>query len=153
MKSRSLPLHRKLTNEIFLVASNLYRRFIKDLFEIAQQLNDCRRKEKEIDWLDSTTEALNALKTLLSKMVAPLVLDLPRPHGPYMIDTDASSYALEAVYFKHRNDKKLNKWARIGYWRRKLNKVEQNYLANGCDCLSYAIGHSVIAATHRRDVF
>lgn len=81
---------------------------------IARPLNDYLRKDKKSDWLDPTTESLDTFNILKSKFVEPLLLALPRPHRPYMINTNASAYALGAVLLYHKEQQQLE-W--VGYNR------------------------------------
>lgn len=75
-----------------------------------------------------TTEALDAFKPLSSKLVKHSELALSQPHTPYMIETNATAYALEAVLLQQQNDSNVNECATMGNWSRTLNLVEQNYL-------------------------
>lgn len=56
---------------------------------------------------DSTAQTLEAFNTLKSKLEETPVLDHLHSHRQFMIDTDASAYALEAVHFQRQNDSNL----------------------------------------------
>lgn len=58
----------------FVYAGSVHRKFVKDFTEIALPLNDFVQKDKELDWLNPTIEAIDTLNTLKSKFVeAPLL--------------------------------------------------------------------------------
>lgn len=76
------------------------RKFINDFSKVAMPLNDYKRKDKKMNWSDTTTAALifGNIFTLKSKLLPPAG-DLPQQHGPKERDTDASLYAWRAVVF------------------------------------------------------
>ena len=86
----------------FLGAANVYRRFIRGCADIARPLQDMTKKDNgvrrdgpnEIVPTDEQREAFEALK---SALVSPPVLALPVRGRPFMIDCDASEYAIGAV--------------------------------------------------------
>lgn len=81
----------------FLGACNEYRGFIEDFSNIARPFNGYLKQSKEFDRSNLTTEALNTLNTLKFNLVQPSVLSLPQPLRPYMVASNASACALEAV--------------------------------------------------------
>lgn len=81
----------------FLGACNVYRKFIEHFCKNIRPHNEYFQKDEELDWLDPTNEPLDDFNKLKSKMVGPPVLVLFQQHRSYMIDPDASAYALGAV--------------------------------------------------------
>ena len=63
------------------------------------------RKDADPDWDSPTNDELEAFETLKRKLVAPLILGLPKANRPYMIDTDASAYQLGAPLLQVQNEK------------------------------------------------
>lgn len=78
----------------------MYIGFIKDFSKIARPLNNCPQKDKELDWLNSTIEALDAFDTSKSKLVESPMRALLQPQRSYMVDTNASTYAFGALLFQ-----------------------------------------------------
>lgn len=56
-------------------------------------------------------------------------------HRPYTIDTDTSTYALEAILLQPPNNSNLNEWLTIGSWSRSLNRAEQIYFTTKRECV------------------
>ena len=77
----------------FIGLCNYYRRFVSDYASIMKPLQDIVNA-KEFVWKREQTEAFEVLKRRLSS--AP-VLSLPKAHGTYILDTDASFFAMGAV--------------------------------------------------------
>lgn len=75
IKTAVLPTDRTRMRS-FLGAYNMYSRFNKNFYNIARTPNDYIQKDKELEWLVSTAEALVAFNTLKSRLVEPLVLHL-----------------------------------------------------------------------------
>lgn len=63
---------------------------------------------KELNWLETKAEALDAINMLQSKFMDPPALVLPQPHRPYLIDTNTSPCALGAVLLQQQNNNNLN---------------------------------------------
>lgn len=80
----------------------MYRKTIKNFSRVARKLDDYLRKDKELNRLEP-------------KSMEPSVLVLLEAHSPYMIDTVASPYRLEAVLLYQQNDSNINEWAKITY--------------------------------------
>ena len=78
----------------FLGLAGYYRKFLKGFSEVARPLTDLTRDEVEFQWGPREEEAFVALKEGLES--AP-TLALPDMDKPFLINTDASSYAMGAV--------------------------------------------------------
>ena len=120
----------------FLVAANVYRRFIKNFSGIAKPFNSMVKKDAKPNCHEPTQEARDAFEFLKKQFVAPPVLALPKRGCPYMIDTDASAYQLGATLLQQQDPRKPNEWRPIGSWSKTLNSVEQNYSATERECYS-----------------
>jgi hypothetical protein len=73
-----------------------YRNYIRDFSTIAQPLTDLLQKSKpnQIVWTDNEVTAFKALK---NAMVHAPVLRNPDFHRPFILQTDASDFAIGAV--------------------------------------------------------
>lgn len=96
---------------------------------IAWLLNDYLRKNEKLDGSDPTIDTLNVSNTLKSELLEITAVTLFQIQRPYMSDTGASAYALEAVRLQMRNDRNLNEYAAIYHYNWVLNQAKQDYLA------------------------
>jgi hypothetical protein len=78
----------------FLGMAGYYRKFVKDFSKIAAPLSDLTKETVKFDWGHPQEEAFRRLKDAISK--GP-VLILPDPNLPYVVNTDASGFAIGAV--------------------------------------------------------
>ena len=99
----------------FLGACNVYRRFVKDYSKIASPLADILRKNASNDWQNPTEEQLRSFEELKARLTAPPILASPKANRPYMIDTDASAFAIGAVLLQQQDEDCPTSWATVGY--------------------------------------
>lgn len=78
----------------FLGMAGYYRKFVKDFSKIAAPLSDLTKETVKFEWAHAQEEAFRRLKDAISK--GP-VLILPDPNLPYVVNTDASGFAIGAV--------------------------------------------------------
>ena len=74
-----------------------YRRFVKDFAELAEPLVALTRKGASFVWTDHQQMAFDALKACL--LSAP-ILGFPTEDGRFLLDTDASLFAVGGVRFR-----------------------------------------------------
>ena len=70
-----------------------------------------------------------AFDTIKQKMLEPLILALPKPGRPYMIECDASKYGIGAVPLQKQDPSKPTEWATVGYYSKTLSREHRNYSA------------------------
>ena len=85
----------------FLGFCNFYRAFIKDFSRKAQPLNYLTKKNVKFEWNDKAQKAFEALKDTCSSYP---VLRMPDWKKQFILETDASGYALGAVISQHFED-------------------------------------------------
>jgi hypothetical protein len=78
----------------FLGTMNFWRKFIKDFSSIAHPLNKLQKKDHPFEWTSKCQQAFDLMKIAIT--TAP-VLKTPRPDLPYLLETDASGFAVGAV--------------------------------------------------------
>ena len=118
----------------FLGMVGWYARFIDHLAELKLPLVQLLRKDIKFEWGHEQENAFNALKTALTE--AP-VLARPDFTLPFVIQCDASDYAIGAVLVQKHADGEHP----ICYISKVLTSAERNYSVTERECLSllYAI--------------
>lgn len=104
----------------FLQTCSWYRKFIPNFSQVAQPLTMLTRRKQVWCWKDKQEEAFRKLKELLTS--AP-ILQQSDPNKPYILRTDASSYALGAALLQKDGDSEKP----IEYASRLLLPAERNY--------------------------
>ena len=115
----------------FLGLVGYYRNYIRDFAAIAQPLTDLLQKSKpnQIVWTDNEVTAFKALK---NAMIHAPVLRNPDVHRPFILQTDASDFAIGAVL----SQKFENGEHPIAFLSRKLLPRERNYSVVEKECLA-----------------
>jgi len=78
----------------FLGLCSYYRKFVKGFAEIAAPLHKLTGKNIKFTW---STECAEAMALLQNKMSSSPILAMPLNDGGYILDTDASNFAIGAV--------------------------------------------------------
>lgn len=104
----------------FIGLCSYYRRFVKDFGKIAAPLNALSEKNCVFSWQDECQLAFDKLKELLT--TTPL-LAMPNDTDTFVLDTDASQYAIGAVLSQIQEGVERP----VAYASRKLSKAEVNY--------------------------
>ena len=106
----------------FLGLCNFYNNYVKNFAFLAQPMYSLLKKNspKLIKWSEPTINAFDSLKAALSNNVKLFHID---PNKPYVLQCDASNYAISGCLGQILNDK----FRPIQCISRKLNNAEQNY--------------------------
>jgi len=104
----------------FLGLCSYYRRFIYKHAEIAKPLHQLTEKNRQFVW---TKECSNAFIALKDALVSAPVLSYPDFTQPFILDTDASDFAVAAVLSQTIDGQERP----IAYASRSLNKCERKY--------------------------
>lgn len=107
--------------QCFLGFANFYRHFIKDFSRLAAPLQKLTHKNNRFEWSESTEKAFTSLKQAFTS--AP-ILTYADPARPYIMETDASDYALGAVLSQTADDGLLHP---VAFYSRKFTPSEINY--------------------------
>ena len=108
----------------FLGLASYYRRFVNGFARIAEPLTRLTRKETIFQWDDKCEESFRNLKEKLCSAPILKFSDNSEQGGMFILDTDASDYAIGAVLSQLNSDGKEHV---IAYGGRALNKNERNY--------------------------
>ncbi|GBN09022.1 Transposon Tf2-6 polyprotein [Araneus ventricosus] len=104
----------------YLQTCSWFRRYVPHFSEIARPLSDLTKKNKTWTWGEPERKAFESLKKML---ISPPVLSQPDGSKPFIIRTDASSYALGAVLIQGEKPEEHV----IEYASRLLSSAERNY--------------------------
>ncbi|GFW98443.1 transposon Tf2-8 polyprotein [Trichonephila clavipes] len=92
---QNIPSPRNLKQlQLFLQTCSWYRKFIPNFSDIARPLSNLSKKSTAWKWSEIEQQAFQTLKQCL---ITPPILRQVDPKKPFIIRTDASSYALGAV--------------------------------------------------------
>jgi len=117
----------------FLGLAGYYRRFIQNFSKIARPLTALLKRNTPFVWNQSTDEAFNTLKKLLTE--EPL-LQYPDFTKPFVLTTDASNEALGAILSQGPIGLDLP----IAYASRTLNSAEKRYSVTEKELLAIVWG-------------
>ena len=118
----------------FLGMTNYYRKFIQNYAHKSEALHGLLRKGKKFRWEQEEQKAFADLKASLT---SPPVMAFPRDEGQFILDTDASAYAIGGVLSQmQKNDD--GEWEErvIAYASRRLSDREQRYCARRRELLA-----------------
>jgi hypothetical protein len=107
--------------QCFLGFANFYRKFIQDYSKIVLPLTQLTRKGQPFIWSEETDMAFESLKKAFTS--APILAHVD-PEKPFIIEADASDFALGSILSQQGNDEKLHPMA---FHSRKFDTAEINY--------------------------
>jgi hypothetical protein len=113
------PTSKKKVQE-FMGMVNFYRDYIPNLAQEAICLYDITKSENDFRWSEKAENAFSAIKQMLT---SPPLLKLPDPRKPFILSTDASTFALGAVLAQDYGGKEFP----VAYASRMLSQSERNY--------------------------
>jgi len=124
----------------FLGLCNYYRRFVKDFAKIAKPLHNLTRKNIKFNWNNKCEESFSELK---KRLTSSPVLFHPDNNKPFIVECDASNFALGAVLSQKDDNNKLHP---VAYFSRSLQGAEINYTITDKELL--AIREAFLAWRH-----
>lgn len=114
----------------FLGLASYYRKYVKGFSQIAKPLFDLTKKNNKFVWNDQTETAFQELK---NRLISAPILAFPQAEGSeFILDTDASNYAIGAVLSQVQDGRERV----IAYGSRCLDKAERNYCVTRREMLS-----------------
>ena len=139
----------------FLGTVGYYKRFIKGYADICRPLYDLTKKGVKFEW---SPDCEDSFQTLKQRLLCAPIMGYPREEGQYILDTDASGFAIGAVLSQVQTDPDGSTHDRvISYASRVLRAPETRYCARRRELLAivdfvkhfraYLYGRSVIIRT------
>jgi len=129
IKEWSIPKNVKEVQRFFGLC-NYYRRFVRNFAAIAKPLHALTKKGRKEVWSKDCDTSFSILKKRLTS--SPLLMH-PDLTKPFIVEYDASNFAIGAVLSQYDNDNKLHP---IAYFSRSLNNAEINYSITDKELLS-----------------
>jgi len=117
----------------FLGLAGYYRRFVQGFAQVAEPLSRLTGDQVVWRWAEAQQAAFQDLKDRLCS--APLLV-YANPNQPYVLQTDASDYAVGAVLSQPQDDGTERP---IAFWSHKLNRAEYNYSATEKELLAIVL--------------
>ena len=128
IKERVAPKTVKQVQQ-FLGICNYYRRFIKNFSEICSPLFQLLQKDRKWEWSEIHDKAFNEMKLRLTEYP---ILRHPDLSKPFMVHTDASSYAIGAILSQKDGDSEYV----CAYESRIFKGAEVHYGITEKECLA-----------------
>ena len=120
-KVENWPQPRNLHDvKAFYGLCSYYRKFVKDFAKIAAPMTKLMKPENKFEWSQECEESFNELK---QRLISSPILALPRQEGRFVLDTDASNFAIGGVLSQIQDGQERV----IAYGSRSLTKEEKNY--------------------------
>jgi len=116
--------------QVLLGLVNWIRRFLPKLAHIATPITDLLKKDCVFEWGEEQQQALDDIKTLVTTRP---VLALPIPDKPFLIQTDASDYALGGALLQQDDD---GEYHTISYESKRFNSAQSNYTVRDKELLA-----------------
>ena len=117
----------------FCGLASYYRNFVPHFAHIAKPLHDLTKKNATFEW---SSDCEISFRELQKRLTSQPILVAPRDDGQYVLDTDASDFALAAVLHQ-RQDCVLKV---IGYVSRSLTAPERRYCITRRELLGVVFG-------------
>ena len=131
----------------FLGFGNFYKYFIKNYSKLTRPLHDLTKKGKPWTWQEEHKDVFYILKKMFTSYP---VLRQPNPEKQYILETDASAFAIGATLMQEYDDGKHP----VGYFSKSLNPAERNYDIYDRELLAIvraleAFRHLILGAEHK----
>ena len=153
---KNWPTPRKVKDvQSFLGFCNFYRRFIKSFSEISGPLSDLTKKNVEWVWSSRCQDSFERLK--FSVLSAPS-LNHPNFDLPFVLETDASDFAVGAVLSQPVDSSNLDDLHPVGFFSRKMLPAEVNYNVHDKELLAIMCAldnwsHYLLGSSHKIRIF
>jgi len=116
----------------FLGLASYYRRFIEGFADIASPLHRLTEKSAPFEW---TSQCARAFERLREALISAPILAYPRPGGQYILDTDASAFAVGGVLSQVQDGEERV----ISFGSKALSRPERNYCVTRRELLAIVV--------------
>ena len=135
------PTNKKEVQQ-YLAVLNYISRFLPCLAQYTSVINKLTHKNQTFKWTDKHQKAFNAIQNLVQKV--PLLAH-PTDEGEFLVQTDASKYAMAAVLYQRQFNKQTNKhdWKIIEFYSKQFDKHLEDHpiMIKECLAITYALNH------------
>lgn len=136
----------------FIGLCNFYRRFVKNFSTIARPLHQLTKKNIKFNWNQDCENAFSELKSRLT--TSPVLLH-PDPQKPFIVECDASNFAVGSILSQKDEEGKLHP---VAYYSRSLHDAELNYSITEKELLAIRSAfitwrHLLLGAKHKITVY
>eukprot|EP00833_Pecoramyces_ruminatium_P012026 jgi/Orpsp1_1/1186058/evm.model.c7180000096669.1 len=136
----------------FVGLCNYYRRFVENFAQVAKPLHNLMKKNIKFVWNDKCEQSFQELKKRLS---SPPILLHPDPQKPYILECDASNFAIGSILSQYDEENKLHP---VAYFSRSLSNTEINYSITEKELLAIKDSfsnwrHLLLGARHKITVY
>ena len=107
--------------QMFLGLCNYYRTFIPNFSKRTMAMTELLKKDVVFNWNKDCSESFMDLK---SAFTTDILLAFPNAEKPYIVETDASGYAIGGILSQENDQGNLRP---IAFYSRKFNSAERNY--------------------------
>ncbi|KAH6588897.1 hypothetical protein BASA50_010431 [Batrachochytrium salamandrivorans] len=107
--------------QVLLGFTNFYRRFVPSYARITQPMTALLRKDVKFEWSITAEQSLQQLKEAFCKDV---ILRHPDESKEFLVEVDASDYAVGGVLSQYDADKQLRP---VAFFSRQMVPAERNY--------------------------
>ncbi|KAH9247301.1 hypothetical protein BASA81_015102 [Batrachochytrium salamandrivorans] len=107
--------------QVLLGFTNFYRRFVPSYARITQPMTALLRKDVKFEWSVTAGQSLRQLKEAFGKDV---ILRHPDESKEFLVEVDASDYAVGGVLSQYDADKQLRP---VAFFSRQMVPAERNY--------------------------
>eukprot|EP00730_Choanoeca_flexa_P009230 TRINITY_DN12614_c0_g2_i1.p1 TRINITY_DN12614_c0_g2~~TRINITY_DN12614_c0_g2_i1.p1 ORF type:complete len:1337 (+),score=253.89 TRINITY_DN12614_c0_g2_i1:1150-5160(+) len=107
--------------QVLLGLVNWIRRFLPNLAHHLTPLTNLLKKDKVFEWGEKEAAALQKIKDIVTRQP---VLALPKPDKPFLLQTDASDYALGGTLLQQDDD---GKYHTVAFESKRFNSAQTNY--------------------------
>ena len=137
-----LPPKTKKEIQQYLAVLNYIARFLPNLAKYTCHINKLIHKNKQLIWGKEQQHAFNKIQELLQN--TPLLAH-PNDEGEFLVQTDASKYAMAAVLYQRQLNENTNKqeWKIIEFYSKQFDQHLEDHpiMIKECLAITYALNH------------
>ena len=126
----------------FLAVINYISRYVYKFAELAREINILTHQSVKWNWTEAHTKIFNQIKERVKNVK---ILTHPTPDGPFLVQTDASRYAISGVLYQkqYNHELKQYRWELIEFYSKSLDKhlIDKPIQVKECLAVTHALNH------------